>query len=792
MGATGGTVSVINSGNVTVSGLHSPLVAPIPTAVGIGAYSFGGNGGSYDTKNSCCAGSGGSGGSVSVTTTAGSNITLGNLPDISTAAIQALSVGGQPATVSFAGSHVTNGDTLSGYGGNGGPVTVDHAGTITVGSNGAGIVAGSIGGSGTATTVSGSGGPVTVTLEPDARIAMTGVNGIGVFATSTVGAKSGGWQEPPVGGSVTVTLQPGSSIATTGNGLFGIGVLAVSSGSASILEPFNGSSSVNTSGGGFSGTVQVTNNGQISTSGATAVGVAALSIGGAGIVTSANSSSGISYIGNSGSGYDSQGGNVTVANTGTISTNGNDAHGILAISAGGGGILSTDTLPQITASNGKNTLTGGVVIGGDTSSDSGGHGGGTVNVTNSGSITTGDTSGHGLVAMGILAQSIGGGGGTSAGNGAAAFLGDAGGSGGNGGAVTVTNSGPVTTYNDAAHGILAQSIGGGGGNGANAYGAFVALGGAGGNGGGSGTVSVSLNAAAPGATANILTQGDFADGVLEQSVGGGGGNGGFAKSYGLFVSGAIGGTGGGGGGGGEVDFINQAGITTTGLQAHGVIAQSIGGGGGNGGAAHSTAVGLAAAAAIAVGGSGGGGGGAGIVNAANDGMISTSGGDAIGLEAQSIGGGGGNGGDAIARTLAIGVPEIPTVAFSAAIGGSGGGGGLGNTVTVTNTGTIATTGDAAHGILAQSIGGGGGNGGDFDGHVLRGGFVDHHRTDRARYRRQRWCLRLLHRRLGDQRLDHAGQPDRAHRNRREQRRRHRRPEHRRRRRQWRRRQHQLQ
>ncbi len=51
-------------------------------------------------------------------------------------------------------------------------------------------------------------------------------------------------------------------------------------------------------------------------------------------------------------------------------------------------------------------------------------------------------------------------------------------------------------------------------------------------------------------------------------------------------------------------------------------------------------------------------------------------------------------------------------AVSASVGGYGGKGGDGGNVTLTSTGTtISTTGDHSDGILAQSIGGGGGEGG---------------------------------------------------------------------------------
>ena len=43
-------------------------------------------------------------------------------------------------------------------------------------------------------------------------------------------------------------------------------------------------------------------------------------------------------------------------------------------------------------------------------------------------------------------------------------------------------------------------------------------------------------------------------------------------------------------------------------------------------------------------------------------------------------------------------------------GGTGGGGGTGGDVTVTQAGSVTTGGDFAVGVLALSVGGGGGNG----------------------------------------------------------------------------------
>ena len=76
-----------------------------------------------------------------------------------------------------------------------------------------------------------------------------------------------------------------------------------------------------------------------------------------------------------------------------------------------------------------------------------------------------ETTGAG--AVGVLAQSIGGGGGAAQAFGVSGpgpvTLGASGGGSGDGGAVNVTTQGAITTSGAGAHAILAQSIGGGGG-----------------------------------------------------------------------------------------------------------------------------------------------------------------------------------------------------------------------------------------------------------------------------------------------------------------------------------------
>src|SRR5581483_6680204 len=84
--------------------------------------------------------------------------------------------------------------------------------------------------------------------------------------------------------------------------------------------------------------------------------------------------------------------------------------------------------------------------------------------------------------------------------------------------------------------------------------------------------------------------------------------------------------------------------------------------------------------------------------------------------AQSIGGGGGNGGAAIAGAITPGSSGT-TLSF----GASGGAGGFGSDVNVTNQAQLITQGDNSADIAAQSIGGGGGNGGFSIGAGLTGG-----------------------------------------------------------------------
>ena len=142
---------------------------------------------------------------------------------------------------------------------------------------------------------------------------------------------------------------------------------------------------------------------------------------------------------------------------------------------------------------------------------------------------------NGAGSVGVFAQSVGGGGGAAGfagGLGLSAVgtlkstVGGAGG-GGNGGNVTVTSTGSIETKGADSVAVIAQSIGGGGGS--NAFsigvqtgaldGAFLQIGASGtGAQGANGNVVVNISGGM------TMTNGDLSYGLLSQAIGGGGGN----------------------------------------------------------------------------------------------------------------------------------------------------------------------------------------------------------------------------------------------------------------------------
>ena len=139
--------------------------------------------------------------------------------------------------------------------------------------------------------------------------------------------------------------------------------------------------------------------------------------------------------------------------------------------------------------------------------------------------------------------------------------------------------------------MTAQSIGGNGGAGGAVYaGAIdlssegggsvdISVGGDGGDAGIAKAVTVTNNSGG-----DITTSGHLSYGIFAQSVGGNGGKGGGSYAFALSgstgptmdVSVSVGGAGGDSAVGGDVEVKNQAKVQTTGGNAHGLYAQSIG------------------------------------------------------------------------------------------------------------------------------------------------------------------------------------------------------------------------
>jgi hypothetical protein len=319
-------------------------------------------------------------------------------------------------------------------------------------------------------------------------------------------------------------------------------------------------------------------------------------------------------------------------------------------------------------------------------------------------------------------------------------LGGKGGQGSMAGNVTVTNDSLIDTEGAKAHGIFAQSIGGGGGNGglvlaANALLAagepgtegLVTLGGAGGTGADAGDVTVNNNG-------RIITRGEHAHGIFAQSIGGGGGNAGvgFGASLNpgtMAIAGAmsalIGGKGGDGGLGGHVTVNHTGDITVLGNGSRAVVAESINGGGGEvvldfNGVATLPGVpdtlynlvqlpqGIDPTSSLQF---FGGGDHVGSSNAGNvtlnlHGTFGVAGDNGAANSVQAIGGGGGTYDLALALQDTAGTAD--DVGIEGRLGGLDGTHNRGGDIASTHDGDLVTEGDNSVGAMVQSIGGGGG------------------------------------------------------------------------------------
>jgi len=365
------------------------------------------------------------------------------------------------------------------------------------------------------------------------------------------------------------------------------------------------------------------------------------------------------------------GGTVTLASNGQVSTSGAGAFGLIAQSIGGGGGVSGNS--RLSASSGGVTASLNLGATGANNGD-----GGVVTASYSAGLST-----TGANAVALLAQSVGGGGGV------ASFTDSSKGGGGtangrlgqlNGsdwaGDVTASGSGAISTSGAQAIGILAQSVSGGGGLASltgspnSLFTGTMTLGAGNASNGRGGGVNVSTT------SGSITTKGAFAYGLVAQSIAGGGG-----VSQVVTTAASLGGKAGGTAQG--VSVTNSAAIKTSGTGAVGIVAQSIGGGGGLAISTGSATLGGGASVANS----------GGNVTVTSNAAITTSGTNAIGILAQSVGGGGGavlSGGNTLTSTTTRG-----TAANS-------------GTVTVNVNASITTTGKGGYGVVAQSVAGGGG------------------------------------------------------------------------------------
>lgn len=654
--------------------------------------------------------------------------------------------GADALAVTVPAGYVPGSQPLPSFAGTGGYLL----GESTAGDGHAGRSHHGLAGSGGAGGDGGAGGVINFNLIDtfksleDGRPAISAVSHGGVGGDgghgSGLGAHGGAAGAGGGGGAVSVTLLTGTVVTTALAD--SQGVLAMSRGG----KGANGGGDSGLAGdggsggrGGSGGDVTITSNAaSITTNGKSAHALAAQSLGSGG----GNGEDFAGLGGHGGRGHGGgHGGTVAVtAGNGILKTNAAGAHGIFAQSVGGGGgdggsaggiaglggdggaaapggevtVISGGTIS--TAGKGAYGILaeslgggGGIAGGGNGIVAIGGNGessgdGGAVSVTTTATAVIKTT---GPEAAGVHLHSIGGGGGVGASGKGFVSVGGKGGRGGDGAGLTANLLGKITTTGDHAQGVLADSIGGGGGR-ADTSGGSYAIGGSGGAGGNGGAINLNT-ADGTTASAGITTSGAHASAIELKSVGGGGGSGGGAIAAGVEASVAVGGSGGKGGAGGDIDAHNFGALTTTGHHSDGVYAVSTGGGGGRGGSTVSVAAGAFFAGSAAIGGDGGDGGNGGRVTLVNDGVITTAGSHSRGLSAGSVGDGGGHGGSAISVAAAGG-----KVAVAVAIGhgGKGGKGGDGDTIDIQNTGRISATGAAfSAGIHAHSAGGGGGSGG---------------------------------------------------------------------------------
>ncbi|OWJ68741.1 hypothetical protein BWR60_03065 [Inquilinus limosus] len=739
-GGAGATISVTN--NAAISLYWKGLDGTSDGVQGIYARSQGGSG-IASGDNSDPGGKGESGRPITLTTngdiTVSSSLSNGGAPEGASAGMYAISQGGDggdgPDKDHDGGAG--GGASINASGESEGTTTITVQNAATISASGAGIMGvaarslggnGGDGGDGTSGGAGGYGGKIQINVEDGATITTDGDDGYAVLGQSVGGIGGGNASTAGAGGDggdVGVYASSGTTITTQGDYAAGVTLHSIGGGGGlggdftNVLAGSGGDGG----NGGDAGVVEITSGADVTTHGQYAHGLLVQSIGGSGGAGGVGVGFVLALGGQGGEGGGGE--NVIVNNTGAVTTSGYGANGIVAQTLSGGG-------------GAAGAAGGAISVGGN--AGAGANNSAIAYVTNNNDVTT-----KGDAAVGILVQSIGGGGGTGAGAAGIAAVGGSGGAGGDAGIARIFDvGGTVSTTGEFSPGLVAQSIGGGGGSGGNvvdvSVGAGLGIGGSGSGGGYGGHACISNTydgcdytdstgevdgspsddgdkaPALSGST--IITSGDFSAGAIAQSIGGGGGNGGTANGAGALdvATLQIGGLGAGGSDGRPalMTFDNLT-LTTQGNNAPGLLTQSIGGGGGNGGNAKSADV--EDILPVQVGGAGGGGGAGNLATVDLDGgALTTTGAHSSAVVAQSIGGGGGNGGSAAGYSASVGL------GINTSVGASGGSGGSGDTVSVSITSTHISTGfDASgnvidgvtdsHGVVAQSIGGGGGNGG---------------------------------------------------------------------------------
>ncbi len=707
----GGAAGAINLTLDTITVTGASLITGSGLAFGTLASAVGGNGGNGGTGDQGAAttqgGKGGDGGAgAPVTLTFTGQIDMRTVPKSPGIGIAALAIGGSGGS----GAGTLTGGIASTYGGNGGQGAAGAAASATVSgpiiADAAGVYVDASGGGG------GKGGDIS-----------GGGDVLREIYSGKGGAGAGGGSANVNYAAGTLTGRTAGIVAAANGGRGGDG------GSTSAPKGFLTAGAVTDDGGNGGNGGQAT---------ATLASGATINLSVSGLTPAAlfpygGAVAAISVGGDGGNGQDATGGSLNASSgSGGNGGNGGAASATVLGTINHQGFINDGVQGAIDVYSGGGR--GGA--GGNSSALSGTAGGGGI-AGNAGAASlvfgsnTVAASVNALLAdsNAILVQSIGGGGGSG---GSGRGLNVNGGSGSAGGsASTVTAqiiNGTVIADGTGATGLLAQSIGGGGGSGGDAtnvaIGANLAVGGNGGQGGSGGDVNVTLGTAA--VIGVIDAFGD--QGVLAQSIGGAGGKAGSAYSTGSgFLSMTVGGDGGTGATAGKVTIANDGLVTTYGSWGTALHAQSVGGGGGDGGSAFSNIFGVVPTAAVAIGGRGGDGGTGGdatVTNTAN-GQVTTYGSNANALVAQSVGGGGGTGGTAVARAVDFTLdPRIPAVSIAIGLGGSGGTGNTGGAASVNNAGFVATSGEQAYAVFAQSVGGGGGIGGDATAVSYSGGFTD--------------------------------------------------------------------